>query len=163
MFTFTELYLLCAESIIFKYGVHFLPLLLFIGIKHVWQRFACSSCNVNGTRNQKEVIDISGNIQTDTTNDELTDDAYKPHLPEREHIPYGRLTEWLDKSGDKFYQLANDRRSIRKFSTKKPDFAVIEKCILAAGEYWPIKTSFHLLIEMCTILIDRNKNRQQSI
>lgn len=132
MFTFTELYLLCAESIFLKCSVYFLPLLLFIGIKHVWQGFAC---DVNGAQNQKEVIDISGNIQTDTTNDQLIDDEYKPHLPEREHIPYKGLAEWLDKTGDKFYKLANDRRSIRKFSnSKKPELAVIEKCILTAGE-----------------------------
>lgn len=133
MFTFTEVQVLCAESIFLKYSGYLLPLLLFILTKHVWKRFAC---NANTVRIQKEVIDTTDNIQTDAINDDVNDDEYKPHLPEREHIPYRGLTEWLDKSGEKFYKLTNDRRSIRKFAKNKHvDIEVIEKCILAAGEY----------------------------
>lgn len=135
MITFTEVHQLIAESIFFKFSGYFLPLLLFILTKHVWQRFAC---DVNEARSQKEVIDISDNIQTDTTIDELNDEEYKPHLPERDHVPYRKITEWLDKSGEKFYKVANNRRSIRKFSTKQPDFRVIEQCILAAGKCTPV-------------------------
>ncbi|XP_055304060.1 iodotyrosine deiodinase [Sitodiplosis mosellana] len=132
MFTFTELRLLCAESIFLKYSGYFLPLLLFILTKYVWKRFACSSANA--ARIQKEVIDTSNNIQTDATNDEIIEDEYRPHLPELEHVAYRGLIEWLDKSGDKFFKLANDRRSIRKFAKNKHvDIEVIEKCILAAG------------------------------
>lgn len=133
MFTFTELRVLCAESIFLKYSVYFLPLLLFVFTKHVWKRFAC---DVNKVQIQKEVIDTSNNIQTDEANDDIIDDEYKPHLPEHEHIPYGGLNKWLDKSGEQFYKLANDRRSIRKFAKNKHvDIEVIENCILAAGEY----------------------------
>ena len=130
MFTFTELQVLCAESIFLSNGRYFLPLLLFIITKHVWKRFAC---DVNEVRVQKEVIDTSNNIQM--SNDQITENVlYKPLLPEKDHIKYRGLTEWLDKSGEKFYKLANDRRSIRKFAKDKHvDIAVIEKCILAAG------------------------------
>lgn len=134
MFTFTELQYLCANSIFLKYSGYLIPLLLFILIKLVWKRFAC---NVNNTPIQKEVIDIGNNIQTDAMNEDIfDDDAYKPHLPERDHIPYMGITEWLDKSGETFYKLANDRRSIRKFDKNKHvDIGVIEKCILAAGKF----------------------------
>lgn len=138
MFTFTDLQILCAESIFLKYSAYFLPLLLFIIVKHVWSwRFADG--RNEKIQVEKEVIDIGKSIPTDSTNDD--DDVngiddYKPHLPERlEHVPFGGLKECLDKSGAKFYELTNDRRSIRKFNKNKPvDIAVIEKCILAAGE-----------------------------
>lgn len=133
MFTFTELRVLCTESIFLKYIAYFLPLLLFILTKHVWKRF---TCDMNKIQIQKEVIDTSNNIQTDEANDDIINDEYKPHLPEREHVAYGGLTKWLDKSGEQFYKLTNDRRSIRKFAKNKHvDIEVIEKCILAAGEY----------------------------
>lgn len=146
MHTFTELIqYLCAESIFLKYCGYFLPLLLFLITKHVWKILATS--NVNTVVNRKAVIDIIGDrIQADSNGnandinnhidiDDNGDDEYKPHLPEREHIPYRGIAECLDKSGKHFYKLANDRRSIRKFAKDKTvDDSVIEKCILAAGE-----------------------------
>lgn len=133
MCTFTELRFLFAESIFLKYCSYFLPLLLFLFTKHVWKHLFASRSNE--TRIQKEVIDIGENIQTDS-NDDPNDETHKPHLPEREHVPYRGITEWLDKSGEQFYKLANNRRSIRKFApNKQVDLKVIEKCILAAGEH----------------------------
>lgn len=132
MGTFTELRVLCAESIFLSYGSYFLPLLLFIITKHVWKRFAC---DVNKVRVQREVNDTSNNAQP--SNEPITEnDAYKPMLPEKDHVKYRGLTQWLDKTGDTFYNLVNDRRSIRKFAKDKHvDIAVIEKCVLAAGMY----------------------------
>lgn len=128
MITFFGLQFLFEESTFLKYYQYFLPLLLFLLTKHVWQRFS-------EVKNRKQVIDISANIQTDSASDKLDDELYKPHLPERDHVPYHGVSEWLDKSGERFYKLANDRRSIRKFAKNKPvDIGVIEKCILAAGE-----------------------------
>lgn len=136
MVTFTELRVLCAESIFLKYSGYFLPLLLFILTKHVWKRLACVSADK--VQIKKEVIDISkvaSNIQTDPDNDELDDEVYKPYLPERDHIPYRGITVFLDKSGEHFYKVANNRRSVRKFSKNKPvEFNVIKKCILTAGK-----------------------------
>lgn len=140
MLTFTELRFLCAESIFLKYIGYILPLLLFLLTKHVLMRFAFKT---NEVRHEKEVIDISANIQTDS-NDDPIDEVHKPHLPERDHVPYQGLTVWLDKSGSKFYELANNRRSIRKFAADKPvDLGVIERCISAAGE---IKESGNIYI-----------------
>lgn len=149
MLTFTQLRDLCAESIFLMYCGYFMPLLLFLLTKHVWKLFTTS--NTNTVEHQKAVIDIGGDHirQTDSNriaNDDKGDDdddddgsggddEYKPHSPEREHIQYGGITEYLDKNGEKFYKLANDRRSIRKFAKDKAvDDCVIEKCILAAGK-----------------------------
>lgn len=137
MLTFTELQYLFAESIFLKYCGYLMPLLLFLLTKHVWKLFTAS--NINTIVYRKAVIDI----QTDSNNRDNDDDGgdgddsdeYKPHLPEREHIPYRGITEYLDKSGEKFYKLANDRRSIRKFAKDKAvDDRIIQKCILAAGD-----------------------------
>lgn len=148
MLTFTELRYLCAESIFLKYCGYFAPLLLFLLTKHVWKLFTAS--NTKTVEQRKAVIDIGGggtnqHIQTDRRDndddgdnvggDGEDDDEFKPHLPEREHIPYRGITECLDRSGEHFYKLANDRRSIRKFAKDKAvDDRVIEQCIRAAGE-----------------------------
>lgn len=165
MLTFTELRDLFAESIFLMYCGYFMPLLLFLLTKHVW-KFLTKS-NRNTIEHRKAVIDIGGgqtqiqtqpqaHIQTDSNkiasdnnkcegDDDDNGDEYKPHLPEREHIQYRGITEFLDKSGEKFYKLANDRRSIRKFAKDKAvDDCVIEKCILAAGK----------LLEKYTIMLE---------
>lgn len=156
MLTFTELRYLCAESIFLKYCGYIAPLLLFLLTKHVWKLFTAS--NTTTVEQRKAVIDIGGehhqHIQTDSNrrgddddggsddNGDDDDDEFKPHLPEREHIPYRGITECLDKSGEKFYKLANDRRSIRKFAKDKAvDDRVIEQCIRAAGEGKTANTS----------------------
>jgi len=39
----------------------------------------------------------------------------------------------LPGGADEFYNLMNDRRSVRKFSNKPVDIEIIKKCIYAAG------------------------------
>lgn len=132
MFTFTELQLLCAESYFLKYSAYVLPLFLYLLIKKAWK--ILKSNNSIQQSIPTKIIEYEY-IETDSKNDDDCDnELYKPHLPERDHIPYKGTTEWLDKSGEHFYKIANDRRSIRKFAKNKPvDFNVIQKCILAAG------------------------------
>lgn len=143
MLTFTDLRFLCAESIFLKYCVYFLPLLLFLLVKQVWTILTAST-KANHIEHRKAVIDIGEHTQTDSNriannnddDDEVDDaDEYKSHLPERAHIPYQGIAEYLDKSGEHFFKLANDRRSIRQFAKdKEVDDCVIKRCILAAGE-----------------------------
>lgn len=132
MFFFAELQLLCAESFILKYSVYLLPLFVYFLTKCIWQNWP--HVNIE-TQAPPRDVNMDESIETDTkSNIEPDDEAYKPFLPEREHIPYKGITECLDRSGDKFYKIANDRRSIRKFDKNRPvDFNVIRKCILAAG------------------------------
>lgn len=71
---------------------------------------------------------------------EETSDSRPSHLNDIIHIPYRGLTVTLDETGDKFYNLVNDRRSIRKFNKNRTvERQIIEKCILAAGEIICIK------------------------
>ncbi|KXJ78634.1 hypothetical protein RP20_CCG003979 [Aedes albopictus] len=60
-----------------------------------------------------------------------------PVLEEKEHIPFSGAMVTLDsdplKAASKFYEIVNDRRSVRKFSSRPVDLAVVEKCIHAAG------------------------------
>lgn len=64
-----------------------------------------------------------------------SDDTLPSHLHEISHVPYGGLGVRLDDTGDTFYNLVNDRRSIRSFDkNRKVVRAIIEKCILAAGD-----------------------------
>lgn len=132
MLTITELKLLCTESFILKYSVYFLPLFVYLLTKYIWQKWP----NVNIEMQATSIdVNIDKNIESDAMLfNKPNDETYKPFLPEREHIPYKCITECLDRSGEQFYKIANDRRSIRKFDKNRPvDFNVIQKCILAAG------------------------------
>lgn len=55
-------------------------------------------------------------------------------LGEINHIPYNGPTVVLDSSGQRFYDISNNRRSVRKYSRKSVDYTIIEKCIHAAGK-----------------------------
>ncbi|XP_053676308.1 iodotyrosine deiodinase [Anopheles nili] len=60
-----------------------------------------------------------------------------PALEEKPHIPYAGATVTLAKdpleAADRFYAIANDRRSVRKFSSRPVEAAIVERCIQAAG------------------------------
>lgn len=60
-----------------------------------------------------------------------------PVLEEKEHIPFAGATIILDKdplkSATHFYDIVNNRRSVRMFSTRPVDASVVEKCIHAAA------------------------------
>lgn len=101
-------------------------------MKYIWQKWP--HVNIR-TQAPPRIVNIDENIETDAKcNNEPDDEAYQPFLPEREHIPYKGITECADRSGDQFYKIAHDRRSIRKFDKNRPvDFGVVQKCILAAG------------------------------
>lgn len=64
----------------------------------------------------------------------VNDEEYAPFLKEEEHIPFSGAKITLDGGAAKFYEIANNRRSVRKYSNRNVDFAVIEKCIQAAGK-----------------------------
>lgn len=124
-----------AESTLLKYSAYLLPLLVYIVLTSIFHISAAEDKKKPRTK-----IDYTANIETDSKNiDEFDDELLKPHLPDREHVPYRGVKEVLDTSGDHFYKLANDRRSVRKFAKNKPvDIKVIEKCILAAGMHFTL-------------------------
>ncbi|XP_037044404.1 iodotyrosine deiodinase 1-like [Bradysia coprophila] len=137
MYIFIET--LCSESKVFRYFLYILPILIFFVFKKLISKQLYAVRSRNKIRFQKEDIDDDDTVQMDShhgpcsSGRNLTFDPI-PFLPEVEHIPYCGLNESLDESGDQFYNLAKNRRSVRNFNREKPvDLAVIEKCILAAG------------------------------
>lgn len=60
-------------------------------------------------------------------------DDPQPFLPVSEPVPYAGATIQLPQGAEQFYNLANDRRSVRAFSTRSVAYEVIAKCVHAAG------------------------------
>ncbi|XP_058125200.1 iodotyrosine deiodinase [Anopheles ziemanni] len=60
-----------------------------------------------------------------------------PALEEKPHVPYVGATVTLEKdpleAANRFYEILNDRRSVRQFSRRPVDTAIVERCIQAAG------------------------------
>lgn len=72
-------------------------------------------------------------IANDEKSEEINSDDLTPSLENVEHIPFKGATEVLKGGSQEFYNMANDRRSIRKFSRKHVDIEIVKKCIQAAG------------------------------
>lgn len=72
-------------------------------------------------------------IENDYRDDENVTDDLTPSLEIANHIPYKGTTKVLRGGAEEFYDIANDRRSIRKFSSKPVDIEIVKKCIHAAG------------------------------
>lgn len=84
----------------------------------------------NGTKEKLDGMEYVGEIDSgefDPT----------PVLEEKEHVPFGGASVTLDsdplRAARKFYEIVNDRRSVRKFSSRPVDPAVVVQCIHAAG------------------------------
>jgi iodotyrosine deiodinase len=65
--------------------------------------------------------------------DENVSDGLSPSLEITNHIPFKGASKVLLNGANEFYDIANDRRSIRKFSRKPVNIEIVKKCIHAAG------------------------------
>lgn len=64
----------------------------------------------------------------------MIDADIKPALEEKPHVPYAPRQNLNPNGAKSFYELMNDRRSVRAFKANcKPPIDVLEYCILAAG------------------------------
>lgn len=61
------------------------------------------------------------------------DDTLPPTLDEGEHVSYKGIQKTFPGGIEKFYEIANDRRSVRMYSNRPVDFEIIKKCIQCAG------------------------------
>ncbi|CAG9802507.1 unnamed protein product [Chironomus riparius] len=86
--------------------------------------------NSNKRSNDDEMIARDYRIEDDHGENEAD---ITPALEEIKMIPYRGVQVKLAGGADEFYNLMNDRRSVRKFSNKAVDMEVIKKCIHAAG------------------------------
>lgn len=84
----------------------------------------------NAAKEKLDGIEYVGEIDSDEFDP-------TPVLEEREHVPFAGATVTLDtdprKAAARFYDMVNNRRSVRKFSPRSVDITVVEKCIHAAG------------------------------
>lgn len=61
-------------------------------------------------------------------------DDLVPSLEVNEHVPFAGATVTLGVGGaQKFYEIADNRRSVRSFSRKSVDYELIKTCVAAAG------------------------------
>lgn len=129
---------LSERSIILENWMFFAPILLAVVIYFYVNDSKKSATKTNISTNETQKLKLLGEseyigeYQDESTIDE---DEYAPFLKEDEHIPFSGAKITLDGGAAKFYEIANDRRSVRKYSRKNVDFAVIEKCIQAAGKF----------------------------
>lgn len=102
---------------------------LFIAIIFIISKF---------TQNRESIpepkISDEQRIANDYQEDEVNEDDLSPSLEiEEEHIPFSGATKILKGGADEFYEMANDRRSVRSFTSEPVDIEIIKKCIHAAG------------------------------
>lgn len=127
MITLSDICSLFGES---KYIGYCIPLIMYTIIKYIWSEYTPKARKTVHTNRASFSEPISTDLSDGGDGRQLA-----PRLPENDHVPYAGLTEWLDPTGARFYQIANNRRSIRRFDKNKPvDIEVINNCIRAAGK-----------------------------
>ena len=104
-------------------------LLIFISIGYFTLRLRDSQ---KGSTKTRQVNDDE-TIANDEKSDEIVSDDFTPALENIEHIPFKGAAVMLKGGIQEFYNMANDRRSIRKFSKKHVNIEIVKKCIHAAG------------------------------
>jgi iodotyrosine deiodinase len=108
---------------------HWEMLVIFISIVYFASRLRDRQKSSDVTRplNDDETID------NDAKGEEIESDDLTPSLENVDHVPFKGASVVLKGGVQEFYNMANDRRSIRKFSRKSVDIEIVKKCILAAG------------------------------
>jgi iodotyrosine deiodinase len=109
---------------------HWEFLVIFISIAYFVVRLRD---NRNSSR-QVQKINDDETIEKDAgAADEVDLDDLAPALENVDHVPFRGATKVLKGGVHEFFEMANDRRSIRKFSRKHVDIEIVKKCIQAAG------------------------------
>lgn len=78
--------------------------------------------NRESSRQQRQVNDDE-TIENDERSEE-NDTDLTPALENVEHIPFKGASKFLKGGVQEFYEMANDRRSIRKFSSRQVDIEI---------------------------------------
>ena len=108
---------------------HWEFLVIFISIVYFASRLRDKQKSLDVTRplNDEETID------NDAKADKVESDDLTPSLENVDHVPFKGASAVLKGGIHEFYNMASDRRSIRKFSQKSVDIEIVKKCIHAAG------------------------------
>lgn len=108
---------------------HWEVLVIFISIVYFALRLRDNQKGSDVTRQ----VNDDETIANDGKGKEIDTDDLTPSLENVNHIPFTGATKVLRGGVQEFYNMASDRRSIRKFSRKPVDMEVVKKCIHAAG------------------------------
>lgn len=82
---------------------------------------------------QTRQINDDETIANDERSEEIDSNDLAPALENVGHIPFKGASIFLKGGVQEFYNMANDRRSIRKFSSQRVDIEIVKRCIQAAG------------------------------
>ncbi|XP_055845550.1 iodotyrosine deiodinase [Episyrphus balteatus] len=119
------------QSLIVQHWEYILPIFLVIlGVFYFKKLKAFKSPREENVKSNK--LDGEEYVGADYKDDEDIDE-YTPALEESEHIPFKGASITLPGGAEAFYEIVNNRRSIRSFSNKTIPFEIIETCIKAAG------------------------------
>lgn len=108
---------------------HWEFLVIFISIVYFASRLRDKQKSSDVTRqvNDEETIDNDAKVE------KIESDDLTPSLENIDHVPFNGASAVLKGGIQEFYNMASDRRSIRKFSQKSVDIEIVKKCIHAAG------------------------------
>lgn len=110
---------------------HWEFIVLFITIVYF---FAKLRGNNNKSQTQQVKSDdevIAGDYKSDEVNGD--DEELTPALEDIDYVPYRGAQVSLKRGAEEFYEMMNDRRSVRMLSNKPVDIEIVKKCIHAAG------------------------------
>uniref|UniRef100_A0A1B0CFN3 Nitroreductase domain-containing protein n=2 Tax=Lutzomyia longipalpis TaxID=7200 RepID=A0A1B0CFN3_LUTLO len=129
------------KNIIIEYWQFFLPLVT-IGISLILlnlnrkpdPRESSKPTSKPGAREERDLdpseIESQKSAREDSNYDE---DALTAALEGVAHKPYPGIKVTFPGGVEKFYEMVNDRRSVRKYSKRPVDWKLVEKCIHSAG------------------------------
>lgn len=115
---------------------HWEFVILFITIVYLFAKLRNNNKNQKvGASKNKQIKSDDEVIAGDYKNDEVNDDEEEltPALEKVDHLPYKGAQVSLKGGVKEFFNMMNDRRSIRMFSNKPVDIEIVKKCIHAAG------------------------------
>lgn len=127
---------LSERSVILENWMFFAPILLLVVTYFYMKENRRDDKNENSISANEKLNSLAeseyiGEYQEENA---VSEEEYAPFLKDEEHIPFPGATITLDGGAAKFYDIANNRRSVRKYSRREVDFEVIRKCIHAAGK-----------------------------
>ena len=108
---------------------HWEFLVIFISIVYFASRLRDKQKSSDVTRQ----VNDEKTIDSDAKGEKIESDDLTPSLENIDHVPFKGASVMLKGGIQEFYNMASDRRSIRKFSQKSVDIEIVKKCIHAAG------------------------------
>lgn len=116
---------------------HWEFIVLFITIVFFFSKLRANSAKSNDRKGSPQQVNddevIASDYQNDEINDVEEDEGLTPALEDEVHVPYKGVQKKLNGGADEFFEMVNDRRSIRMISSQPVDIEIVKTCIKAAG------------------------------